>query len=141
MHCPVDQTELSQSKHEGVTVDRCPTCQGLWLEKGELERIQASHEKDYSGELKAVPDYVSQAYAMARLSAEAQYACPKCGEAMEKREHGYCSQVMIDVCPACRGVWLHEGELTALELFFERSHVQTEEIRHGYFGSLLMSVR
>jgi Zn-finger nucleic acid-binding protein len=55
---------------------------------------------------------------------------------MERREHGYCSQVMIDTCPKCRGIWLDQGELEALEVFFERTVAETEEVRTGFFARL-----
>jgi Zn-finger nucleic acid-binding protein len=37
--------------------------------------------------------------------------CPKCQNTMREREKGH---VIIDVCPACRGVWLDSGELDNL---------------------------
>jgi len=43
--CPRDGTTLVAADHHGVTVDRCPSCQGLWLDAGELEKI-ASRERD-----------------------------------------------------------------------------------------------
>jgi len=37
--CPVDGKTLEQSSMAGVIVDRCPSCQGIWLDSGELEEI------------------------------------------------------------------------------------------------------
>jgi hypothetical protein len=39
MHCPKCGESLTQRTLHGVTVDTCPACQGMWLEKGELEAI------------------------------------------------------------------------------------------------------
>lgn len=55
---------------------------------------------------------------------------------MDRREHGYCSQIMIDVCHECQGVWLDKGEVQALEVFFERSHLDDKEIKTGFLQSL-----
>jgi hypothetical protein len=37
--CPRDATPLAKREHLGVIVDACPSCGGLWLDKGELEAV------------------------------------------------------------------------------------------------------
>ena len=37
--CPVDQTSLVMSERQGVEIDYCPTCRGVWLDRGELDKI------------------------------------------------------------------------------------------------------
>ncbi len=39
MKCPVDDTTLQMTEREGVEVDYCPECRGIWLDRGELDRI------------------------------------------------------------------------------------------------------
>lgn len=39
MQCPVDQTTLNISERQGVEIDWCPTCRGVWLDRGELDKI------------------------------------------------------------------------------------------------------
>jgi Zn-finger nucleic acid-binding protein len=39
MKCPVDQTELVISDRQGVEIDYCPTCRGVWLDRGELDKV------------------------------------------------------------------------------------------------------
>jgi Zn-finger nucleic acid-binding protein len=39
MQCPVDQTVLVMSERSGVEIDYCPTCRGVWLGRGELDKI------------------------------------------------------------------------------------------------------
>lgn len=43
--------------------------------------------------------------------------CPKCQTVMREREKG---DVIIDICPNCRGVWLDAGELDKLVAAEER---------------------
>lgn len=40
MKCPAcpDQT-LSMSERNGIEIDYCPTCRGVWLDRGELDKI------------------------------------------------------------------------------------------------------
>ena len=40
MRCPIDQdVDLVMSSREGVEIDYCPTCRGVWLDRGELDKI------------------------------------------------------------------------------------------------------
>ena len=45
--CPtcVD-VELQEIKKESVLIDVCPTCKGIWLDRGELEMIVGELKKD-----------------------------------------------------------------------------------------------
>ena len=39
MRCPVDRTELLMTERSGVEIDYCPQCRGVWLDRGELDKI------------------------------------------------------------------------------------------------------
>lgn len=39
MQCPVDQTVLQMTERHGVEIDYCPQCRGVWLDRGELDKI------------------------------------------------------------------------------------------------------
>lgn len=39
MLCPTDQTPLTMSERQGIEIDYCPTCRGVWLDRGELDKI------------------------------------------------------------------------------------------------------
>ena len=39
MNCPVDGTPLSIADRQGVEIDHCPRCRGIWLDRGELENL------------------------------------------------------------------------------------------------------
>jgi Zn-finger nucleic acid-binding protein len=137
MKCPIDQTELRVQNYEAdIEVGGCPSCGGIWLEKGELEAIENVREHDYAEELARMPDLGFNAYELALQKSGRTLMCPKCGAEMESREYARCSQVMIDVCPSCHGIWLDKGELEALEVFFERSRHEAGEIRRGFLFSL-----
>ncbi len=41
MACPVDGTVLTMSERSGIEIDYCPTCRGVWLDRGELDKIIA----------------------------------------------------------------------------------------------------
>jgi Zn-finger nucleic acid-binding protein len=135
MKCPIDQIELEKKNYESlVEIDECPKCSGIWLDQGELEKIQDIQENDYSEDLKKVPNYVTAAYEQARQQNAADITCPNCKVEMFKKEASMASQIVIDKCPKCFGVWLNKGELKALELLFERGRLETSEIREEFWS-------
>ncbi|HRD62198.1 MAG TPA: zf-TFIIB domain-containing protein [Nocardioides sp.] len=39
MQCPTDGTTLTMSERSGIEIDYCPNCRGVWLDRGELDKI------------------------------------------------------------------------------------------------------
>lgn len=39
MPCPIDGTQLVMSERSGIEIDYCPNCRGVWLDRGELDKI------------------------------------------------------------------------------------------------------
>jgi Zn-finger nucleic acid-binding protein len=133
---------LQGQTYEGdVQVDLCASCGGLWLDRGELEAIQQTVEHDCSDTLNEIGG-AAGAYELARQKALPGIACPRCRRPLVAREYGYCSQILIDACPDCEGVWLDGGEMQALEQFFERlrpgvvERARRSGVRRAFFAGL-----
>jgi Zn-finger nucleic acid-binding protein len=39
MKCPTDGATLTMSERGGIEIDYCPECRGVWLDRGELDKI------------------------------------------------------------------------------------------------------
>ena len=39
MQCPACATHLIMSERQGIEIDYCPSCRGVWLDRGELDKI------------------------------------------------------------------------------------------------------
>ncbi len=39
MQCPICHVELRLTERQGVEIDYCPRCRGVWLDRGELDKI------------------------------------------------------------------------------------------------------
>ena len=39
MKCPADNETLVMTERGGVEIDYCPKCRGVWLDRGELDKI------------------------------------------------------------------------------------------------------
>lgn len=47
MKCPTcDNEKLLMSERQGVEIDYCPSCRGVWLDRGELDKLLSSIERD-----------------------------------------------------------------------------------------------
>ena len=49
MQCPNDGTVLVMSERSGIEIDYCPTCRGVWLDRGELDKIIERDAREYGG--------------------------------------------------------------------------------------------
>jgi Zn-finger nucleic acid-binding protein len=59
MQCPNDGAVLVMSERSGIEIDYCPTCRGVWLDRGELDKIieRAGHE--FAPQQPAAPQQVA----------------------------------------------------------------------------------
>ncbi len=46
MNCPVDNELLQMTERSGVEIDYCPRCRGVWLDRGELDKILERAERE-----------------------------------------------------------------------------------------------
>lgn len=47
MQCPSDGTVLVMSERSGIEIDYCPTCRGVWLDRGELDKLIERGAREY----------------------------------------------------------------------------------------------
>lgn len=46
MNCPADGTVLAMTDRQGIEIDYCPTCRGVWLDRGELDKLIERSQND-----------------------------------------------------------------------------------------------
>jgi uncharacterized protein len=46
MQCPIDDTTLLLFERQGVEIDYCPQCRGVWLDRGELDKLIQRDDND-----------------------------------------------------------------------------------------------
>ena len=96
LRCPGDGGRLEKVEREGVTLDRCGSCGGIWFDARELARV--TREATVERLARRVGPY----------AAESAFPCPRCGGKCYK---SFVVEVEADTCSACRGVWLDAFEL------------------------------
>lgn len=60
--CPNDNAAMQTLERGGVQFDMCPTCRGVWLDRGELEKLMATATEEGRASAPA-PQAQPQAYA------------------------------------------------------------------------------
>jgi Zn-finger nucleic acid-binding protein len=113
MDCPRCGKELREIDVNGVMLDICDSCEGLWFDQGELGRIlenageaEASiHQSDASVSWEGEP-------VPGESPSDPGLQCPKCGEAMRRYNYAVSSNILIDACEKNKcGAWLDDGEI------------------------------
>lgn len=67
MKCPRDGATLLMAERHGIEIDYCPECRGIWLDRGELEKI-TDRAAQYDPAAPRIPDD----YETARRQAESE---------------------------------------------------------------------
>ncbi len=104
MDCPVcKQSAMITLELNGVEIDYCTQCEGIWLDAGELEELLGDVNK--SKEL-------INSFKIDSGNAEAARKCPICYKKMQKIIIGSAEpKLFIDKCVKGDGLWFDKGEL------------------------------
>ena len=78
MACPVCRVPLAMSDRQGIEIDYCPQCRGVWLDRGELDKIVERSAADAPAPAPA-----------AAPQPQPQYAPPPPPRGYEGERHGY----------------------------------------------------
>lgn len=57
MKCPNDNATLLITERKGIEIDYCPECRGVWLDRGELDKLINSSEPALQPKLNDEPKY------------------------------------------------------------------------------------
>lgn len=102
MNCPVCKDPMIVLELDEVEIDYCASCEGIWLDGGELEiLLQSSSAKD--GFL--------DSFQRDDAAAEKARRCPICDKRMEKALYAGERTIRLDRCRGGHGIWLDKGEL------------------------------
>jgi Zn-finger nucleic acid-binding protein len=104
MDCPVcKQSAMITLELNGVEIDYCTQCEGIWLDAGELEELL--------GDIKKSKDLINS-FKIYSGNAEAARKCPICYKNMKKIIIGSAEpKLVIDKCVKGDGLWFDKGEL------------------------------
>jgi Zn-finger nucleic acid-binding protein len=120
LKCPKCELAMQPIEYQGVEIDRCPGCFGLWFDAFEHE------------ELKELSGSESIDFADAQLGPETpvpRVACPRCAVAMFPMVVAGQPHIVYEACGVCHGVFFDAGEFRDF-----RDETFGEKLR-AYFGT------
>ena len=82
MKCPTDNATLVMSERAGIEIDYCPECRGVWLDRGELDKILERATADAPAAAAPPQPYAEPRYQQPRYDTRQQQPYRK-----KKKEH------------------------------------------------------
>ena len=70
MPCPVCKVALVMSDRQGIEIDYCPQCRGVWLDRGELDKIIERSATEAPAPASRAPEPQHQGYQQQTYSAD-----------------------------------------------------------------------
>ena len=97
MKCPNCGSELTPAKRDGLDVEACPSCSGIWMTQHDLEQLE-----DEAFDLGKKGTLVFNAEPSSR-------SCPECRTVLKRFQYrDY--DLELEFCEAGHGYWLDAGE-------------------------------
>jgi len=93
-------------EYEGIEVDRCKTCQGIWFDAGESDWLR---HKDAAAAIDTGDPLTGQ-----QTNEIDQYRCPRCDGGMLRRVDLKQTHIQYEECTSCRGSFFDAGEFSDL---------------------------
>ena len=103
MKCPKCRAEIHEMTIEGVDLDFCSACKGIWFDRDEMA---------FMVELPVDMPEIERVKMEARKT---DYDCPRCGSKLEEMKFAEARDLLVDRCPNCEGIWLDKNELPKVE--------------------------
>jgi Zn-finger nucleic acid-binding protein len=100
MKCPDCNTELVQKKRDGVEMEICPSCNGMWLTSQEMTQLEDEvfdFGDDEKGSLMFEPTPTTR-------------KCPQCAKLMKTFQYRLYDDLELDFCEDQHGFWLDADE-------------------------------
>jgi Zn-finger nucleic acid-binding protein len=104
--CPRCRGTLQEEDSQGVRIDVCQSCKGIWLDGSELQTLLRGIRGDVS---QGPPPEITVPETSGNMH------CPRCTVKLVAFEYAGDSSIELDRCPECAGLWLDAGERETIE--------------------------
>ncbi|UCC24714.1 MAG: MFS transporter [Gemmatimonadales bacterium] len=121
MRCPKCRSDMEQIDVEGIEIDRCLTCNGIWFDAGEAEALRNRKA--------AVAIDVGEASVGKIHNVIDDYRCPRCGGSMSRMVDRVQRHIWFEKCDACEGTFFDAGE------FLDLSRLTVSDLFKRFTGS------
>ena len=116
MICPKCQNTMEAIEYDGIEVDRCKACHGIWFDLGESDRLPDKH---------AASSLDIGDPAKGRQTNEIdRYRCPRCSGGMMHRVDSKQPHIQFEECTSCRGSFFDAGEFSDMNEISFSAHLK-----------------
>lgn len=127
MLCPHCSGRLVKLPWGELSLDKCQSCGGLWLDDKSLRRLLGQGGPDPGAAPTEPAHAASGRFAMLETPGDSglpeptpqsdRKLCPVCQQELRAYQYAYSSGIQLDKCPSCQGVWVDAGELEEIQRF------------------------
>lgn len=121
MHCPTCNARLRAVSYEGQQIHTCDACGGEFLGPDELRQIVATTRMRFGAEWQKLVAGRTPRFGVPAEEMERSLDCPACAKSMTPINYAGDTEVYIDRCGACGGVWLDRDELEKVQVICEQA--------------------
>ncbi len=106
MRCPKCRSDMEQIDVDGIEIDRCITCNGIWFDAGEAEALRNK---------KAAAAIDTGDANIGKIQNEIDnYRCPRCAGSMVRMVDPQQKHIWYEKCGSCHGTFFDAGEFKDL---------------------------
>jgi len=106
MRCPKCRAEMEQIEYDGIEIDRCKYCSGIWFDAGESEALR--------DKTTALAIDTGDAKRGREFNKTDNYRCPRCSSGMVRRIDHQQTHIWYETCSSCSGSFFDAGEFSDL---------------------------
>ena len=110
MRCPGCKSSLRRETHQYVEFDICGDCRGIWVSGEQFHRLAVLVAVDGQVESSATLTFKPRK-ALKPGPDNPVRVCPQCTLTMREFNYAYDSNVFLDRCDTCKGIWLDPNEI------------------------------
>lgn len=114
--CKAGAGEFKELVLDGVTIDRCERCGGVWLDAGEAEDLYKKSPTPREELQKKKIELLRQWKVSALDPKEVDRTCPRCDKNLVRVNYKDIPGLQVDKCPTDCGMYLDKGELEKIRL-------------------------
>lgn len=130
--CPDCRIPMDTLVFREINLDDCPQCGGIWFDDGELKKLQSVGDELC---LQSLEDQAKPHKDVVVNEGEPKL-CPVCNQRLTPYRYMYSSNVMLDECDDCFGVWVQDGELQKMAEYLDEEQPKIDPAKRQVIAAV-----
>jgi membrane associated rhomboid family serine protease/Zn-finger nucleic acid-binding protein len=126
MNCPSYSNKLRRIKAKSEVLDICPRCKGIWFDSGELVDFVKELVKSENVLPEKTRLFERRQVHVSDEVVENNKSCPRCNLVMQTFNYCYDSNVFLEKCPDCHGIWADAKDALNIARYIKQDSTTAE---------------